>query len=586
MRSTGSPQKPRVGLGNKAAAVGTTRGSIGRSVSAAWPSAEYRRDVAKALPAEVAPIVNAMANQLTKPLDRPVAEARSTAELVSAAKSGEVRSPAFQRDFRWGEREVRDLFDSIWRGFPIGSLLLWQRDAPAAPLGFGSLCFEAAATPAALWVIDGQHRLTSLVATLTEHANPDPKFELYFDLETERFVRRGSRRRAPGNWLPLAVILDTNRLLDRLGNLRDGGLGREETERARDVARVIGEYKIPLAIVKSEEESVLREIFHRVNSAGHRLSSAEVFRALHAALGEGKPKDFGNVVDEVSSFGFGSIRQDTVLRCVLAIRGGDIYRSFVDEFGPGEDPAESFKSTAETMGRVFEFLRNDACIPHLRALPYIGAIPILTRFFFLHPDPHPHSRNLLRRWLWRATATGGRDVGVIRRSVQAVDQDESASITRLLDAVGAPDPPEIDLEGVQLNKATTRTNVSLLAALGPRDLRTGDEIDVGDLLNDDGADALLEIVAATERRLAGRLLHPAVADDLNSLLFSTTDLVLASHAITPETLRALRQGDSDTFLKLRAAELKKALEAQRSRLLEREASDRPPLQFLSVKDDE
>jgi hypothetical protein len=518
-------------------------------------------------------------------LERPAAEARSVSDLVRAASNGEVRTPPFQRGFRWGERDVRDLFDSIWRGFPIGSLLLWQRAAPAATVHFGSLAIDAPGVDSALWVVDGQHRLTALVATLTEHDHPDPVFELYFDLNEEAFVRRGARRVAPPHWLPLSVVLDTNRLLDRLGELRDEGLDPRAVDRAREVARVIGEYKIPLAIVRSDDERVLREIFHRVNSAGRRMTAAEVFRALHAALGEGDPGDLRSLVDQVGSLGFGAPREDTVLRCVLAVRGGDVYRSFEHEFQDDEDPAETFAITAQTLTRVFAFLRDDASIPHLRALPYIGVLPILTRFFFLHPEPHPRSRNLLRRWLWRGSNAWGRDVGALRRAVQEVDGDEFASVARLLASVEESAPPDIDLDAVQLNKAAAKTNIALLSSLRPRDLRDGEVIDVGALLDDDGSQALLEILPDAAPLLAGRLLHGALDDTLVApQLLEASSAVLDSHAIPAEAVEALRNGDSDGFVRHRADELARRLGERREQLAEPDADDHPPLSSLTVDD--
>jgi Protein of unknown function DUF262 len=106
-------------------------------------------------------------------LERPTAEARSVSELATAAVKGALRMPPFQRAYRWNERDARDLFDSIWRGFPIGSLLLWERPAPAAAVQFGSLQIDAPSTDQALWVVDGQQRLTALVATLVEHPSAE-----------------------------------------------------------------------------------------------------------------------------------------------------------------------------------------------------------------------------------------------------------------------------------------------------------------------------------------------------------------------------------------------------------------------------
>ena len=55
-------------------------------------------------------------------------------DLVRHARSGRLRVPAFQRAFKWERDDVEKLFDSIWHGYPIGTLLLWAKAAPAARL--------------------------------------------------------------------------------------------------------------------------------------------------------------------------------------------------------------------------------------------------------------------------------------------------------------------------------------------------------------------------------------------------------------------------------------------------------------------
>jgi hypothetical protein len=526
-----------------------------------------------------------MADDGHSALERPAAEARSIADLVKLARAGKLRMPRFQRGFRWDQRDVEKLFDSIWQGFPIGSLLLWERPAPESSVSFGSLSVPAEETPSALWVVDGQQRLTALVATLTRHSAPDPTFELYFDLTTRDFVRRGQRRLAPLTWLPLNLLLDTSALLDDLMQRRSDGLDDEAVNRARDLATTIGEYKIPLNVVKTEDEQVLREIFYRMNSSGHRMTASEVFRALHAAIGPGAAGDLQTLFDSVNALGFGALRDDTVLRCVLAVRGGDVYRPFEQEFADGEDPATTFAETERALERVFAFLRQDAAIPHVRALPYNGVLPILARFFALHPEPNPRTRNLLRRWLWRGSMAWGRDVGVLRQAVQDVDVDEQRSIENLLASVREGEPLAIDLNAVQLNKAATKMNISLLSSLSPRDLSSGQLVDVGALLDEDGPGALLELVAPATPHLAGRMLHPAIeATDLVPLVQGASSEALASHAVSDDAAAALLAGEHGDFLSIRAADLEERLNEQRRRLAEPDADDHPALATLAVPD--
>lgn len=87
---------------------------------------------------------------------RPNAITFDLEDLVEKAWSGQIRVPHFQRPFRWGREDVRRLFDSVLRGYPIGSVLLWLRPAPEQDLVLGNLHMPAPKMERAWWVVDGQ----------------------------------------------------------------------------------------------------------------------------------------------------------------------------------------------------------------------------------------------------------------------------------------------------------------------------------------------------------------------------------------------------------------------------------------------
>ncbi|MGZ8750833.1 MAG: DUF262 domain-containing protein, partial [Pseudonocardia sp.] len=89
------------------------------------------------------------------------------ARLVELVLSGRIRLPSFQRDYRWRPGDVESLFDSVLRRYPIGNLLLWERPAPADRIALGPLVLDVPESDRALWVVDGQQRITSLVGALT-----------------------------------------------------------------------------------------------------------------------------------------------------------------------------------------------------------------------------------------------------------------------------------------------------------------------------------------------------------------------------------------------------------------------------------
>lgn len=84
--------------------------------------------------------------------------------LVEDIKHGKLALPDIQRPFVWSSTKIRDLLDSMYRGYPVGTLMFWETGAEAGTrqIGFG----ETDRTPQLL-IVDGQQRLTSLFAIFT-----------------------------------------------------------------------------------------------------------------------------------------------------------------------------------------------------------------------------------------------------------------------------------------------------------------------------------------------------------------------------------------------------------------------------------
>jgi Protein of unknown function DUF262 len=90
---------------------------------------------------------------------RPDARTESVEDLVAAVVRGEVRIPVFQRGLAWTAENVLELFDSIYRGYPIGSLLLRRGPGKAGPFLLGPLELYGEETTHAQWVVDGQRSI-------------------------------------------------------------------------------------------------------------------------------------------------------------------------------------------------------------------------------------------------------------------------------------------------------------------------------------------------------------------------------------------------------------------------------------------
>src|SRR5262245_14103118 len=80
-------------------------------------------------------------------------------------KRGEMRLPEIQRHYVWRATRVRDPLDSLYRGYPSGSILMWETDEPVPTRDF-AIAQDSTAFAGRRLLLDGQQRLTSLTAVL------------------------------------------------------------------------------------------------------------------------------------------------------------------------------------------------------------------------------------------------------------------------------------------------------------------------------------------------------------------------------------------------------------------------------------
>ena len=111
-------------------------------------------------------------------------------QLFSYIDMGDLGLPDIQRPFVWRDAKVRDLFDSLYRGFPIGSYLLWRNTASGRTHQIGVKEHEH--KDPNLLIIDGQQRLTALYSVFRSVAVKDENYEdriitIAFNPITEEF---------------------------------------------------------------------------------------------------------------------------------------------------------------------------------------------------------------------------------------------------------------------------------------------------------------------------------------------------------------------------------------------------------------
>ncbi|HEY0834113.1 MAG TPA: DUF262 domain-containing protein [Azospirillum sp.] len=529
---------------------------------------------------------------------RPEARAYRVEDLLGELRRGRMRIPSFQRGLRWERDDAAKLLDSLWRGYPIGTLLFWETSAEAGEVTFGTVRVGGGARTDALWVVDGQQRLMSLARVLLAPEPDRDKFALYFDLDELKFVAPPKDRAVdPSRYLPMTEVLESERLMQWV--FRHTVDRPERRERAFTVGKRIREYEIPAYLVRTEREQTLREIFGRTNSSGHPLKQSQVFDALNGARGQGRPASLRQIVSELASMGFGSVEETLLYRLLRVLQGRDVIE------GKGEGPLRlndadaerAYRETADAARRVIQFLKDDVGIPRYDLLPYKQPFVLLGKFFHLHPDPGARSRQLLERWVWRGALTGthrGDTVSTRTTLDRIVEGSEEVSVQKLLELVKGPTAalPDVD-EAFNFRFATSKLLALAMLALRPRDLDSGALIEID---QDAGAEEqdfpMLPIIAKhgiannALRSTANRLVHPHRPRLRQRLAGVRDPEVLTSHGIPEAAAQALHEGDVNGFLRLRANFLRHHCEHFFARHARWDESDRPSIAALVVEDED
>ena len=214
-------------------------------------------------------------------------------KLVEDISMGEIGLPDIQRPFVWSMTKVRDLFDSMYRGFPIGYLLFWENGSSDTHRTIGAGPKQKVAR---LLIVDGQQRLTSLYAVMkavpviTKNFKSQ-RIKIAFHPLSEKFEVSNAAIEKDAEWIPDISILwqpDTKphafkkKFLEKLGKRRPLTAEEEDIIHER-IDRLIKLEEYPLTaleISSSVDEDKVSEIFVRINSKGEALNQANFILTL------------------------------------------------------------------------------------------------------------------------------------------------------------------------------------------------------------------------------------------------------------------------------------------------------------------
>ncbi len=212
--------------------------------------------------------------------------------LVQSIAQGRIALPDIQRPFVWQASKVRDLFDSMYRGFPVGYLLFWETGADK---GIRQIGVDTPKPSPTHLIVDGQQRLTSLFAVMTgakvlRDDYSETRIRIAFRPSDGTFeVTDAAIERDPGFipdisrlWQPGGKRATIREYLTRLRARRE--IDDAEEERLDDaIDRLVDLQHYPFKVIElsaEADEDKVAEIFVRINSEGVTLVQSDFILTL------------------------------------------------------------------------------------------------------------------------------------------------------------------------------------------------------------------------------------------------------------------------------------------------------------------
>ncbi len=376
-------------------------------------------------------------------------------EIVDKAVTHRWGMPEFQRGFVWTPQKVKDLIDSLWRGYPIGSFLVWY-----APNEVEPRLVEDHQEPAA-WVVDGQQRTTALCLLLGRKPywwgtdwneqldRHDVRFNVLAEEEPYFSLRTAAMRGESGKaWVSVRQVLAADDeelstivqgLLASLG-LPAASFGRLWTR--LDRLRNVRELEIPVITVSMDLEEVT-EIFARLNSAGTKVTEADIALALAASRNPGwVRREFLPFIRELEDAGF-ELDPNLVFRSLVAIGLGKArLREIPRGWWVSGALGEAWASTTQAWRSAIRYV-EDRGILSADVLPTKNALIPLSVLVDRHPPATSDSRAF--GWLVLVTRTGrysGSALTALDADVRAIREasDLSSALEGLRRLAGPWDP--------------------------------------------------------------------------------------------------------------------------------------------------
>lgn len=306
-------------------------------------------------------------------------------DVLSQIDLGNYALPEFQRGYVWTRSDVRKLMYSLYRDYPVGSLLIWDTATdPDIIRGDGTPSSGTVSL-----ILDGQQRMTSLFGVIRGKA---PQFfdgdasaftNLYFNIDEETFEFY-SQQKMKGDraWVSVSeVIPDSGAFFTKVIAQRPDDMQYyAEAMTKLNKLSSIKDRDMPVQVVAGEDKTidVVVEIFNNVNSGGTKLSKGDLALAKICAQWPDMRAEMKAILAKLGKKGFW-FKQDWLLRCLTVHLTRKAYFSELDGVSIA-DVKNGLKEVENYIGTCLDHISSRLGLDHDRVLGSHYAIVLMVGY--------------------------------------------------------------------------------------------------------------------------------------------------------------------------------------------------------------
>jgi len=423
-----------------------------------------------------------------------MAEVLTISKAIERISSGDIRIPAFQRDFVWDEEQVAFLLDSIYKGFPIGTVIFWKTDTRLSTekkLGHFILPEPRKDYPVN-YVLDGQQRLTSLFSVFQTSLIPinSEWIDIYFDLQgndsvqESAFIALNEDEVNLKRHFPVKTFFNSVEYRKATKDLSEDDITKIDSVQLKFLS-----YIIPDIVFEADDMNKVAIVFERINRAGTELNVFELLSAWSWSDSFDLVEKFEQLQEEIAEHGYEELGADRELQ--LRITAGIIKK----ETSPstiltltGDEIRQNFEHVQRGILGAIDYLKRELKIINYKILPYPGLMVALSAFFATHKrdgvNYSDKQNTIIKKWFWRSVFSRRYSAGVNEH--QATDIIQMELLRKDENHIFKLPTDELKFDFKKNNfssgTANSKSFIVMLNQLNPHSLLSGARIDLGKVL--------------------------------------------------------------------------------------------------------